>query len=97
MVFDGFGRSLNQAVTVYSGAIFLPEYRCKKQLSKIWEDTMRADSARQNAMPREPRSYLTSVALSVLMLGDPAVAQDTPRDGGNITVHINRDLSLIHI
>ncbi|MEP6017062.1 MAG: ABC transporter substrate-binding protein [Paracoccaceae bacterium] len=53
---------------------------------------MGADSTRHNARPNRLRSFLTTVALSALVLGNPAAAQDTPRDGGNLTVHINRDI-----
>lgn len=37
-------------------------------------------------------SFGISYALAVLILTSPAVAQDTPRNGGSITVHINRDI-----
>lgn len=36
--------------------------------------------------------YLASAALAALMLTNQGFAQDTPRDGGSITVHINRDI-----
>ena len=53
---------------------------------------MSAVSTGQFATHLKPRSYLAGAALAALMLAGPGVAQDTPRDGGNITVHINRDI-----
>ena len=53
---------------------------------------MRSDSTYQQATCRRLRAYLASTALAAVMLAHPVVAQDTPRDGGTITVHINRDI-----
>lgn len=53
---------------------------------------MKAISKSQKPTMRKTCGFLAGVGLAALMLANPAAAQDTPKDGGNITVHINRDI-----
>lgn len=53
---------------------------------------MRVNSKGRRLTLRNSRSYIASAALAALMLASPVSAQDAPRDGGNLTVHINRDI-----
>lgn len=53
---------------------------------------MNSISTGRNLIKRKSRSFLAGAAMAMLILAGPAGAEDMARDGGKITVHINRDI-----